>query len=474
MNCSAATLTPLRAIEIDRRTRALLERPLLPTLLQLAVPNAAVMITQISVPLAEMYFIAKLGVDTLAAVSEVFPLVALVGAISQGAVGGGVVSAIARTLGHGRRDEASEFVWYATAIALGLGLITTAIILGAGPWFYARMGAQGPSLVAAVTYSNLIFGGAVLIWLFNLLLAAVRGTGNLVVPLAVVCGGAAVLMPLLPVLILGWGAIPASGVTGGAVGILVYYAGGSLALITHLWSRRGVLAPSARPPRLRLQPFWEILRVGGMSSLVSASTNLTLAIITGFVGTHGVAALAGYGAGSRLEFMLVSLSYGIGGPAGILIGTNVGASNSDRAVRIAWITILISMLTAETVGVLAALWPTVWLSAFSHDPAVLATGSTYLRTVGPVFGFFGIGYALYCAGQGTGRMGWPVTGALTRAGVAVAGGALALRFETGLNGVFLAGALGMVTFGCLSLPGLVLRIGYGGPRHEALTNTSPH
>ena len=310
MNCSAATLSHSRPTQIDRRTRALLERPLLSTLLKLAAPNAAVMITQLSVPLAEMYFIAKLGVDALAGVSEVFPLVALVGAISQGAVGGGVVSAIARALGHGEHGEASEFVWYATAIALGLGLITTTVLLGAGPSFYARMGAHGPSLVAAITYSNLIFGGAVMIWLFNLLIAAVRGTGNLVVPLAVVCGGAAILMPLLPVLILGWGPIPAFGVTGGATGILAYYIGGSLALIAYLWSHRGVLAPSARPPRLRLRPFWEILRVGGMSSLVSASTNLTLAIITGFVGTHGVAALAGYGAGSRLEFILVSLSYG--------------------------------------------------------------------------------------------------------------------------------------------------------------------
>ncbi len=150
-----------------------------------------------------------------------------------------------------------------------------------------------------------------------------------------------------------------------------------------------------------------------MSSLVSASTNLTLAIIT--IGTHDVAALTGYGAGSRLEFVLVSLSHGTGGPAGILIGTNVGAGNSDRAVRVAWIGVLIAMLTAETVGLLAAVWPAVWLGAFSDDPAVLVTGSAYLRTVGPVFGFFGVDYALYCAARGSGRMGWPVTGALVRA-----------------------------------------------------------
>ena len=343
--------------EIDSRTRGLLEAPLLRTLMKLAAPNAVVMVTQISIPLVEIYFIAKISIDALAGVSEVFPVLSLVGAISQGAVGGGVVSAIARTLGSGQRSEANNLVWYTVGIAVSLGLVTTAIVLSLGSVFYAAMGGRDLSLSSALTYSNLIFAGAVLIWLFNLLLAAIRGTGSLIVPLIVVCGGALLLLPLLPVLILGFGPIPGLGVTGGAIGILTYYAAGCLALITYLWGHRGVLAPRARPPMLRLRPIWEILRVGGMSALVSASTNITLATITGFVGAHGVAALAGYGAGSRLEFMLVSLSYGIGGPAGILIGTNIGAGNTDRALRVAWMGTLIAVLTAEAIGLAVAFWP---------------------------------------------------------------------------------------------------------------------
>ena len=457
-----ATASDALPLEIDVRTRALLEAPLLRTLLKLAAPNAVVMVTQISVPLAEMYFIARLGVDALAGVSEVFPVLSLVGAISQGAVGGGVVSAIARTLGRGQRTEARVISFkYAAAVATSLGLITTTIILGVGPAFYAAWGAHGLSLHAALTYSNLIFAGAVLIWLFNLLLAVIRGTGNLILPLIVVCGGALFLLPLLPVLILGFGPIPGFGIIGGAIGILSYYATGSIALITYLkWGHRGVLHPQVEPPKIRFRPIWEILRVGGMSTLVSASTNITLAIISGFVGSHGVAALAGYGAGSRLEYMLVSLSYGIGGPAGILIGTNIGAGNTGRALRVAWIGTVVAVLTAEAIGLSAACWPMAWLGAFSRDPFVLATGSAYLHTVCPFFGFFGMGYALYCAGQGAGRMGWPATGALIRAGIAIAGGAMALRTGGGLSGIFLAAGLGMAAFGSFSLPGLILRTGY--------------
>jgi Na+-driven multidrug efflux pump len=203
------------AITLDQRTRVLLEAPVLPTLLKLAAPNMLVMLAQMSTGLVEVYFIARLGVDALAGASLVFPVLSLITAVSQGSVGGGVVTAIARALGRGQRAQANQLVWHAVAIAAFFGLLTSAVILSAGPLFYRAMGAEGASLAVATTYSSMVFR--------------------------------------------------------------------------------------------------EILRVGGMSALVSATTNLTIAIITSYVGTAGVAAIAGYGAGARLEFILVSLSYGIAG-----------------------------------------------------------------------------------------------------------------------------------------------------------------
>lgn len=203
------------------------------------------------------------------------------------------------------------------------------------------------------------------------------------------------------------------------------------------------------------------LRVGGLSAIVSSTTNLTIAIITGFVGVAGVEALAGYGAGARLEFLLVPLSYGIGGPAGIMIGTNIGAGQRERALTVGWTTVLLAGLTAETIGLAAATWPTLWIGAFSHDPGVIAAGADYLRTVGPVFGFFGVGYAMYCIGQGTGGMRWPVVGASVRAGIAVLGGLSCVYLGARMHGIFLSAAVGMVSFGCLALPGLVRQSGFG-------------
>lgn len=451
----------LRTEAPDRRTRMLVEAPILPTLLRLAAPNATVMLAQMAIALVEVYFIARLGTDALAGVSLVFPILSLVGALSQGAVGGGVVTAIARALGRGERAAASQLVWYALAIAIGCGVVTTVIVLGAGPWFYRAMGAQGASLAAANKYSSLIFAGSVLIWVFNLLLAAVRGTGNLTLPLVVVCGGALLFLPLSPALIFGFGPFPLLGVAGGATVILAYYAVGSLCLALHLWGNHGALRPSIKPPLMTWAPFREILSVGGMSAIVSSTTNLTIAVITLYVGYSGVSALAGYGAGARLEFILVPLCYGIGGPAGIMIGTNIGAGQAGRALRTAWLTVLLTACMAEVIGVAFAIWPELWMRAFSADSAVIAIGVAYLKTVGPFFGFFGVGYALYCVGQGARRMEWPVLGAVTRAAIAGVGGFVSVHAGFTLDHVFVAVSLGMLGFGCLSLTGLALRWGFG-------------
>jgi len=77
-------------------------------------------------------------------------------------------------LGAGRISTASEYVWYALALGVPLGLATTAAMHALGPTLYARMGISGNALEIAISYSSTIFAGATLIWLFNSLMAVVR------------------------------------------------------------------------------------------------------------------------------------------------------------------------------------------------------------------------------------------------------------------------------------------------------------
>jgi putative MATE family efflux protein len=435
---------------MDPRTRVLLEAPIATTLLRLAIPNMLVMFAQAAAGLLETYFIGKLGTDALAGVALVFPVVMLMQMMSAGAMGGGIASSIARALGAGRRADANALALHALVIALSLGAVFTVGLMGGGRWLYQAMGGSGLALDAALTYSNWVFGGAALVWLFNSLGAVVRGTGNMAFPATVTCIGVVILVPLSPALIFGWKSFPALGIAGGAVALISYYVLGCVAFVAYLWGGRSVLHPSLRSVRFRWPLFRDILRVGAVGALVTLTTNLTIIIGTAFVGEFGSAAIAGYGTGARLEYLLVPLVFGLGAPLVAIVGTSIGAGERERALRTAWIGAAMAFTLTEAIGLCAAAFPTVWLSLFDTDPRMLEAGATYLRTVGPFYGMFGLALSLYFASQGAGRLIWPLLGAVVRLAVAALAGWLALRSTGELSYVFLAQSLGLVAAGLIN------------------------
>ena len=451
---------------MDPRTRALLEAPIVPTLARLALPNVAIMVVQSAIGLIETWFVAKLGTDALAGMALVFPLLMVIQMISAGAMGGGILSSVARALGANRRDDANVLAWHAVAIAVALGVLTTAAALTGGPRLYALMGGRDGSLTAALTYSNLVFVGAIPLWLYNSLAAVIRGTGNMIVPASVTVLGALVLIPLSPMLIFGLGPLPRLGIAGGAAAVVAFYVVGSAIFATYLWSGRGVLRPSARPPALAWAPTRDILRIGAVSALVSITTNVSIATATGLAGAFGPAAVAGYGTGARLEYLLVPLVFGLGAPLAAMVGTAIGAGRRERAVKVAWIGALVASALTEAIGLAAAIFPHAWLSLFGDDPTMIAVGVHYLHVVGPFYGFFGMGLALYFASQGAGRLGWPLLAAVLRMTLATAGGWLAVQIF-GLTGLFLALGLALAEFGLVTAIAIAAGVWFSGGKKPA-------
>jgi putative MATE family efflux protein len=446
----AAAAAPPEKPRYDPRTRALIEGPIAATLFRLAAPNMLVMLAQTSVGLIETYFVGKLGTDALAGVALVFPVVMLMQMMSAGAMGGGISSAIARALGAGRRADADALALHALVIAMVFGLAFTIALLAGGRALYILMGGSGGSLAAAMTYSTVVFVGAILVWSFNSLANVIRGTGNMMVPATVTCAGVIVLIPLSPCLIFGLEPFPQLGVAGGAVAVVIYYAVGSAVLAAYLRSRRSIVRLRFAGIRLRWPLFADILRVGLVAALITVQTNLTIAIATGLVGAFGPAAIAGYGTGSRLEYLLIPLVFGLGGPLVAMVGTNIGAGHRDRAMRVAWIGAAIAAAICEIIGLAAAAAPHAWLSLFDNDPAMIDAGSRYLHAVGPVYGLFGLGMALYFASQGAGRLLWPLLANFARLVIAAAGGWLALRWGGGLTDIFIALAVALAAFGLIN------------------------
>jgi putative MATE family efflux protein len=430
------------------RTAGFLHGPIMPTLLRLSWPNILVMLAQASTGLIETWWISHLGTDALAGMAVVFPVVMLMQMMSQGAMGGGISSAIARALGAGQRDDADALVLHAILINVVSGAFFSILVLSLGPSLYRALGGQGGSLDAALLYSNVVFAGVILLWVMNGLASVIRGTGNMLVPALVMCGGVFLLVPLSPLLIFGIGPFPALGVAGGATALLLYYVGGIAVFAWYILSGRN--AAHLRWVRPQWALFKEILRVGVVAAITSLQTNLTVAITTSLVGAwFGSAEIAGYGTGARLEYMMGPLVFGIGSTLVAMVGINIGAGQHARALRIAFIGAAASFALTEAIGVAAAIWPEAWLRLFDSNPEMLASGSAYLHAVGPFYGFYGLGFALYFASQGAGRLLWPLLAGLLRLVVATGGGWLALRLTGSEGWLFAALAVGLVLYGIL-------------------------
>ena len=457
----AATAAP----EMNPRTQMLLQAPIVSTLLRLAWPNLLVMLAQASTGLIETWWVSKLGTDALTGMAVVFPGFMMMQMLSAGAMGGGISSAIARALGGRRHHDAEALVMHAAAINIALGLFFSALFLIWGRPLYSAMGADGGALEAAMQYSNVVFGGSVLVWLMNALASIIRGTGNMLVPSLAVCIGVVLLIPLSPILIFGWGPIPAMGIAGGGWAVVLTTAIVAAVLAFYILSGRCIL--EFKPTRLRRDLTIDILRVGGIAAVVSLQTSLTVLLTTALVGAHGGGeAVAGFGTGVRLEYLMVPLAFGFGGPLVALVGTNIGAGLEARALRIALIGGAMVFALTETVGLAAAIWPAAWLGLFGNDPQMIETGSAYLRIVGPAYGFFGLGLSLYFASQGAGRMIWPLAAGLLRLAISVGGGWLVLRLTGSLTWLFACLALALVVYGSLIAGAVASGVWFKKPRGE--------
>lgn len=418
----------------------MLHGPLLPVLTRLALPTVAVMFLVTLLSVAETYFVSSLGTDAIAAASLVVPVVLLMAMVSNGGIGGGVSSAIARARGAGRLHDAESLAWHAMVIAAVFGaLFTLGLHLG-GPPLYRWLGGEGASLQLAIQYSDILFGGAVASWMLMLMQSALRGAGNVKVPAMIVAGSVALGIAISPALIMGWMGLPQFGVAGAGIAQVLTNLAALAAVLTYMRSPRSSLRLRRHP--LRRIHFQAILGIGLMSSLNAVLTNLTMTIIIAAVGGFGIFAIAGYGIASRLEMLLIPITFGFGTAVITVVGTNLGAGNVERARRAALVNAIFVAALVGVVGLTVAIWPGAWLIWFSHDPEVLAAGARYLAIVGPVYGLTAIHMELYFAGQAAGRIGWPMSATLFRFGCAAAATAGAMRGALDLDAVY-----GVVAFG---------------------------
>jgi len=421
-------------------------RALLKQVLALAAPTSLLAVLQVAAQLAETALAARQGTAALAGWAVLLPFALLLQQMSAGAMGGGVVSAVARALGAKRVDEASALVLHALIIALVGGLLfAIGLSVFARPMLAAVAGPAAAD--AATAYAVWLFGaGAIPVWLANTLASVLRGGGRH----ALAARTLVLMWIVFP--FLAWVLAEPAGF--GLAGV-----GAALALVS--WAAAIAMAFAVMRggagfvPSLRARPsgelFKRILAVGTVACVLATLANLTTILVTAQLRSHGVVAVAAYGIAARLEFLVVPLAFGVGSALTALVGRAVGGGDWPTARRTAWVGGLLSFAVTGVIGLGVGLVPLGFAQLFTRDAAVADIAARALGFTGPAFGGFGLGMAMYFASMGAGRMRWPVLAALARIGLAVGGGWwLANVAGLGLEGHFIGVALGITAYGAIT------------------------
>jgi putative MATE family efflux protein len=443
----------------------LLEAPIVPTLLRLAAPNVLNLLAFVGLITFDGLFVGQLGPDALAGISLVFPWVMLMQHGAASGMGGAVSSAIARALGAGHKDRANHLATHAVWLALMLAAFFSTLMLSAGPLIYSAMGGRGAVLEAALAYSTAAFGGAISIWMLNLLCNVVRGTGNMTVPAGVIVCAVLGHVVISPILIFGLGPVPALGPAGAGWGLVSSFGVGSLFLLWYLRSPRSLVALGFRGVAFQWPLLREFFRVGVPGMLNVAITNLTVVALTAAAGHLSRDASIAYAMGARLEYIIIPLGFGIGTGIVALIGTNSGAKQYARARAIAWSGGMVAAAFCGAVGAFFALFPRLWMSIFTADEEIIRIGTTYLQIVGPAYALYGLGIGLYFACQGYGNLLLAVGANAVRLLVAGGGAVVAtVLLGGGPAAIFAAVAAGFTVYAGLTAIALLRTHGEVGAK----------
>ncbi|WP_029582473.1 MATE family efflux transporter [Bradyrhizobium sp. URHD0069] len=446
---------PLPPIEAPARN-ALVDGPILRTLLWLAWPNIIALSAGTCVVIAETSYIGRLGVESLAAMALVFPFVILTMTMSGGAMGGGVASAVARALGAGDIDRASTLAAHALLIGVCFGLTFMLGMLIFGPTLLELLGGRGNVLAYAIDYVQIFFGGAVLPWLMNTMAGILRGTGNMKLPSLMILVSAVCQIILGGTLGLGLGPIPQFGMRGVAAGSLIAYLISIAVMAWYLFCGRARVIPKVRGLRIRWAMFVDILKVGAVACFSPLQSVLTVGIFTHMLAQFGTEILAGYGIGARLEFMLTSIAFAVGMASVPMVGMAIGARRVARARRIAWTAGCVAFASVGVVATVIAIFPDLWVNIFTSDPGVRAASRQYLSTAAPMYAFIGLSISMYFSSQGAAKVLGPVLAQTARlVFVSVGGWWLSMHGATAAN-FFALAAASMVLLGVLSAASVIL------------------
>jgi putative MATE family efflux protein len=454
----------IRASLVGRRldyTRGSIGR----SILLLSVPMVLEMMMESLFAVTDTYFVGKLGTDAVAAVGLTASLVTVIFCLAFG-LSMAATAMVARRIG--AKDVEGANVVAVQCVIVGFIVSVPLGIVGA---IYAKdllllMNASGETAALGEGYATVMFAGNVTTFQLFLTNAVFRGAGDPILAMRALWLGNAINIVLDPILIFGWGPIPAMGLVGAGWATVIGRGIGVVYQLKLLARSHGRIA--VRRVHLRFDPAivhrifttsgWGIVQLlVGMASWIA---------VMRFLADFGDDALAGYTIALRVIIFILLPAWGIANAAATLVGQNLGAGQPDRAEHSAWITCHANAVFLASVAALFFFGARPLASIFTDVEAAIDVAADCLRIVALSYPFLAYGMTTVQAFNGAGDTRTPTWLNLFAYWVVQIPVAWALAWPLGLGptGVFIA-----ITIGQLALAGAgVLAFRRGSWKHRVV------
>jgi len=377
--------------------------PILRALVTLSVPIVVTNVFQSLYQLIDTFWVGRLGADAVAAVSLSFPILFFLISVGGGmSVAGAVI--VAQTFG--ARDQAAtdraagQTLLVVTVVSVALSVIGYVLSAPLVGFFRPERAVE----TMAVDYLQVSFLGLVAVFIYFVFQALLRGVGDVRTPMIVVAGTVVLNFFLDPLLILGWGPVPAYGVVGAAwATIIAQGIAGAIGLAVLFSGRYGIhLRLGDMLPQRDMVA--KIVRLGVPSSVEQAARALGLAVMMLLVASFGTTAIAAYGIGARIFSFVIIPAMGLSMAVSTVVGQNVGAGRDERAITAARIGMWTGFIALTAAGAVLFVLAEPTVRAFvPTDPDVIEVGTRFMYLLTPAFGFFGLQMVMSGALAGAGN-----------------------------------------------------------------------
>lgn len=420
----------------------------------LAVPMILEMSMESLFAIVDIFFVAKLGADSIAIVGLTESVMALIYAVAFG-LAISATATVSRRIGEKDEPGAARSAAHVIYLGVVVSLIISLIGIMFAPGILTLLGAKAEILDEGARFMRIMVGGNAAVLFIFLLNAIFRGAGDAAIAMRVLILSNGLNMVLSPMFIFGVGFFPELGVIGAAVGTTIGRSCGVLFAASMLFRPGGRIHIDRKSWKLDTELLWRLVRLAstGVFQLLIATASWTalMPIMAGF----GDVAIAGYVIALRVVMFALLPSLGLSNAAATMVGQNLGAGKPERSEASVWKAAWFNAAFYFVIGVVFWSFSHPIIGFFTTDAEVLAYGTTALHIIAYGFAFYGLGMVLETAFNGAGDTWTPTYLNFFVFWVLEIPLAylLAYKFEMGPTGVFWAIT---VAFSCLAVASALL------------------